>query len=73
MGRCPLENIMNATQKSPPDESIASSVAVQDSGRDENRAVYPLNWDAILAAILVIGGGGGFWAGAGLMIAHLWK
>ena len=64
---------MNAMQKFPLDEPIASSLAIYDSRRDENRAVDLLNWDAIVAAMLVLGVGAGFWAGAGLMIVHMWK
>ena len=73
MGHCPLEDSVNTMQKFLLRKSIASNLAVHDSGRDANRAVVPLNWDAIVAAILVIGVGASFWAGVGLMIARLWQ
>jgi hypothetical protein len=64
---------MNTLRKFFLHRSIARSSVAFDSGRDTNRAIELLNWDAIVAAILVIGVGVSFWIGAGLMIAHLRK
>ena len=50
--------------------------AVDDSERNENRALDQLNWSVIVAVILILIGGTSFWTAAGLMIvrvAHLWK
>jgi hypothetical protein len=67
------EHGMNTIQKFLLNRSIARNSAVYDSGRDENRAVQLLNWDAIVGTILVVGVGVSFWLGAGLMVARLWK
>jgi hypothetical protein len=48
---------MNAIQKFLLNKSNARNLAVYDSGRDAHRAFALLNWDAIVATILVIGVG----------------
>lgn len=73
MGSCPWEDRMNAIQKFLRCKSTARNSAGCDSSRDAQHAFGPLNWDAIVATILVIGVGVSFWIGAGLMIARVWK
>jgi hypothetical protein len=68
-----LEKHHERHPKAPSPRVYRQQPPVYDFGHNEDRAVDLLNWDAIVAAILVIGVGAGFWTGVGLMIAHLWK
>jgi len=64
---------MNPIQRFLLRKSTNRNTPVYNSGRDAHRVVELLNWDVIVATILVIGVGVSFWIGAGLMIARVWK